>query len=227
MVDYLQPKINIAIDGASACGKSTLAKKIAEALNYICLDTGAMFRAIAYYFITNEIDFLHLDAKEIEKLVDQINLEMVQKERGYSILLNGEIVEEVLRSAEVNGLVSQIGKNPIIRKKLLAMQQTIARNKGVVMDGRDIGTAVLPEAELKIFLTASLEERVARRAAESEMNENEIRANLLLRDQEDSNRLCSPLRQAKDAIVLDNTNLTLEEELAMLLALAKCRIQKI
>ena len=211
-------KIIITIDGWSSCGKSTLAKQLAKALNYIYVDSGAMYRAITLYFLRNHVDWT--DKKEVKKALDDISLEFIYnpKSEESEIFLNGENVEYVIRDLVIAEKVSDVAAVKEVRDYAVAQQQKMGRYRGIVMDGRDIGTVVFPDAELKIFMTADNAVRVERRFQELyEKNPNitleEIKNNLELRDYIDSHREVSPLRQADDATVLDNTNLTEKEQL--------------
>lgn len=210
-------KIIITIDGWSSCGKSTLAKQLAKKLGYIYVDSGAMYRAVTLYFLRNHVDWT--DAKEVRKALENITLEFHYNPASESseIYLNGENVEYVIRDLVVAEKVSEIAAIKEVREFAVAQQQQMGKKKGIVMDGRDIGTVVFPKAELKIFMTADNAVRVERRFKELyEKNPNvtleEVKANLEMRDYIDSNREVSPLRKADDAIVLDNTNLTPEEQ---------------
>ena len=210
-------KIVITIDGWSSCGKSTLAKQLAKALGYIYVDSGAMYRAITLYFLRNNVDWT--DAKEVKAALKEILLEFVYnpKTETSEIYLNGENVEYVIRDLVVAEKVSEIAAIKEVRDFAVAQQQQMGKRKGIVMDGRDIGTVVFPKAELKIFMTADNAVRVERRFKELyEKNPNvtleEVKTNLEMRDYIDSNREVSPLRKAEDAIVLDNTNLSPEEQ---------------
>lgn len=210
-------KIIITIDGWSSCGKSTLAKQLAQTLNYIYVDSGAMYRAITLYFLRNHIDWT--DSREVKKAINDISLEFVYNPSSQrsEIYLNGENVEYVIRDLVVAEKVSEVAAIKEVRDFAVAQQQQMGKGKGIVMDGRDIGTVVFPKAELKIFMTADNAVRVERRFKELyEKNPNisleEVKANLEMRDYIDSNREISPLRQAHDAIVLDNTNLTEEQQ---------------
>jgi len=211
-------KIIVTIDGWSSCGKSTLAKQLAKALNYIYVDSGAMYRAITLYFLRNHVDWT--DKKEVKKALDDISLEFIYnpKSEQSEIFLNGENVEYVIRDLVIAEKVSDVAAVKEVRDYAVAQQQKMGRHRGIVMDGRDIGTVVFPDAELKIFMTADNAVRVERRFQELyEKNPNitleEIKNNLELRDYIDSHREVSPLRQADDAIILDNTNLTEKEQL--------------
>ena len=210
-------KIIITIDGWSSCGKSTLAKQLAKALNYIYVDSGAMYRAITLFFLRNHVDWT--DSTEVKKALDDISLEFVynSKSERSEIFLNGENVEYVIRDLVVAEKVSDVAAIKEVRDYAVAQQQKMGKNRGIVMDGRDIGTVVFPDAELKIFMTADNAVRVERRFQELyEKNPNitieEIKNNLELRDYIDSHREVSPLRRADDAIILDNTNLTEKEQ---------------
>jgi cytidylate kinase len=222
----MKKKIIIAIDGWSSCGKSTLAKQLAAELGYLYVDSGAMYRAITLYFLRNNVDWS--DKKEIRKALDEISLEFVYNSNtGQSeIHLNGENVEYVIRDLLVAEKVSDVAAIKEVRRFAVEQQQEMGKKKGIIMDGRDIGTVVFPNAELKIFLTADNAVRVERRFKELfEKNPNitveEVKANLEMRDYIDSNREESPLRQAGDAVLLDNTNLTSKETLQKALKLIK------
>lgn len=210
-------KITIAIDGYAACGKSTLAKALASALNYTFIDSGAMYRAVALYCLEknliNEGNMVNID--ELEKHLEQIHIEIKSSQH---IFLNGQNITNAIRTPRVANIVSQVATIKSVRNKLVALQQAMGKSGGIVMDGRDIGTVVFPNAELKIFVTASTEVRTARRLAElqargEQIAQDEVKKNLLLRDQLDSTRAESPLKQASDAIVLDTTALSREEQL--------------
>lgn len=215
-------KINIAIDGYSSCGKSTLAKALAKDLKYIYVDSGAMYRAVTLYCLRNDIiqEDQSFDKNEVIEALKRVNISFnynrtVGKSDTY---LNGESVEDEIRTLEVSRNVSAISKVKEVREKLATFQRKLGKKKGVVMDGRDIGTVVFPDAELKIFMIADLDVRVQRRFDELTnkghvLTLEEVRENLLSRDHHDSTRKENPLRQADDAIVLDNTNLTHEQQL--------------
>ncbi len=219
-------KIIITIDGWSSCGKSTLAKQLAKKLGYVYVDSGAMYRAITLYFLRNHIDWT--DAKEVQKALKEIHLEFHFNEKAEQseIYLNDENVEYVIRDLVIAEKVSEIAAIREVREFAVAQQQKMGAKKGIVMDGRDIGTVVFPKAELKIFMTADNAVRVERRFKELyEKNPNitieEVKANLEMRDYIDSHREVSPLRKADDAIVLDNTNLTEEEQFQKALGWAR------
>ncbi len=223
-------KIIIAIDGFSSCGKSTLAKQMAKELNYVFIDTGAMYRAIALYFFRNNIDLSNENAVTEALRHVQLAFEYNAAKGTSDILLNNENVEALIRDMHISQIVSTISANKQVREFGVAQQQKMGEQKGIVMDGRDIGTTVFPNAELKIFVTANVDVRVQRRFAElaakgDTVTRDEIRENLLSRDHIDSTRTFSPLRQADDAIVLDNSNITREEQLAIALKWAKEQIE--
>jgi CMP/dCMP kinase len=214
----------ITIDGWSSCGKSTLARQMAKALGYIYIDSGAMYRAITLYFLRNSVDWKV--KKEVKEALKNINMEFHfnEKSQQSEVFLNGENVEYLIRDLIVAEKVSEVAAIKEVRELAVAQQQQMGKNKGIVMDGRDIGTTVFPKAELKIFMTADISVRVERRFKEMyEKNPNvtieEVKSNLEMRDYIDSNREVSPLRKAEDAVVLDNTNLTMEQQLKYALSL--------
>ncbi len=222
-------KIIIAIDGWSSCGKSTLAKQLAKELGYIYIDSGAMYRAITLYFLRNHIDWTN--DEEVKMALENITLEFLPNlQTGESeIYLNDENVEYVIRDLVIAEKVSDVATIGLVRTFAVAQQKKMGAGKGIVMDGRDIGTTVLPNAELKIFMTADNMVRVERRFKEMfAKNPNtsieEVKANLEMRDYIDSHREVSPLRKADDAIVLDNTDLTMKEQFEKALALVKKKI---
>jgi len=225
----MSKKIIITIDGWSSCGKSTLAKQLAKELGYIYVDSGAMYRAITLYFLRNNIDLDH--KKEIKEALQSINLEFIfnPKSNNSEIFLNGENVEYLIRDLIIAEKVSDVAAVKEVREFAVAQQQKMGAKKGIVMDGRDIGTVVFPKAELKIFMTADNAIRVERRFKELyEKNPNisieEVKNNLELRDYIDSHREVSPLRMAKDAVELDNTNLTPSQQFHKALEWAKLKI---
>ena len=225
-------KIIIAIDGYSSCGKSTLAKELSVLLGYNYIDSGAMYRAITLYFLRNRINYA--DHSEVLDAIANINLSLVFNERTLrsDIHLNDEDVETYIRDMIVSEKVSEIAAIREVRSFAVAQQKRMGRKKGIVMDGRDIGTTVFPDAELKIFMTADPEVRVMRRfkelyAGNPQVTIDEIRHNLELRDYIDSTREESPLHKANDAILLDNTNLTREEQLDIVLEWVKDRATNI
>jgi cytidylate kinase len=215
-------KIIIALDGHSSCGKSTFAKRIARELGYAYIDTGAMYRAVTLASMEAGL-FASTDAPPQERviaLLDDIELDLrFNSERQRTeIFLNNTMVEDTIRSMAVSSHVSYIAAISGVRKKMVEYQRVLGRAKGVVMDGRDIGTVVFPDAELKIFLTASLEVRADRRYKElidkgMDADLEEVRENLQKRDHIDSNREDSPLRQAEDALVLDNSHITVDQQM--------------
>lgn len=225
----MSKKIVIAIDGFSSCGKSTLAKALAIHLQYVFIDTGAMYRAIALFFLRNNISFaddLSIDAS-LQKI--QLQFKYNKETQKSDIYLNGENVEGLIREMEVSGKVSEVASIPAVRDFAVSQQQAMGINKGIVMDGRDIGTVVFPSAELKIFVTADPAVRAQRRFKEMQETNPHITLqdvidNLQHRDVMDSTRAHSPLRQASDAIVLDNTNMDKETQLQFALQWAKDRI---
>ena len=219
-------KIIITIDGWSSCGKSTLAKQLARALGYIYVDSGAMYRAITLYFLRNHVDWTDLD--KVHEALEDITLEFIYnpKSEQSEMHLNGENVEYVIRDLVVAEKVSEVAALKEVREYAVSQQQKMGSKRGIVMDGRDIGTVVFPDAELKIFMTADNTVRVERRFKEMfEKNPNitieEVKDNLEMRDYIDSNREFSPLRKADDAIILDNTRLTPEEQFKKALKLVQ------
>lgn len=222
-------KIIITIDGWSSCGKSTLAKQLAKSLGYVYIDSGAMYRAITLYFLRNHIDWT--DAKEVADALENIHLhfEYNPKSEQSEIFLNEENVEYVIRDLVVAEKVSDVASIAAVRTFAVAQQQKMGAGKGIVMDGRDIGTTVFPDAELKIFMTADIPVRVERRYKEMiEKNPNvtmeEVKANLEMRDHIDSHREVSPLRMATDAVLLDNTQIDMLEQLDIALKLVAKRL---
>lgn len=213
-------RINIAIDGYSGCGKSTLAKEIADCLHYVYLDSGAMYRAVTYYIQENKIDYLKED--QLLKALEKINIRFDRKNGESLIFLNEVNVSKQIRTLKVSNEVSKTAALSPIRRFLVAKQKKLADKKGVIMEGRDIGTVVLPDAEYKLFLTAQTEVRVERRYRQlkesgSKASRESIRKNLEHRDFIDSSRKDSPLKCADDALILDNTNFTREEQLQFVL----------
>lgn len=221
-------KIIIAIDGHSSCGKSTLAKALGTALGYTYISTGDMYRAVTLYFIENQIDIGDVEA--VKKALKNIRLHFEHDETGNHIHLNGRNVSEEIRKMHVAELVSPVAAIPEVRREMVRQQQEMGRQKGVVMDGRDIGTVVFPDAELKIFLTAEVDERARRRFEEliakgQSVNFDEIKKNLIERDHIDSTRADSPLKKADDAVVIDNTHLNHEQQLEVALDLVRERVE--
>ena len=215
----IKDKIVIAIDGFSSTGKSTLAKKIAKTLGYIYVDTGAMYRAVSLFAMENGlINNNHFDVDGLISKLDDIDLKFTyNSDLGYSeMFLNGKNVEKKIRSIEVSNFVSQVAAISEVREKLVEQQQKMGLSKGIVMDGRDIGTVVFPEAELKIFMTASAKNRAQRRYKEmidngKEISFDDVLENVTSRDLIDTTRKDSPLIKAKDAIEVDNSDLTVGE----------------
>ena len=221
-------KIIVAIDGLSSCGKSTMARELAQEVGYTYIDTGAMYRAVTLYALRHGLlaPDGQIDTAALEKQMGDIRITFrVNPATGRSeTYLNGEQVEAAIRGMEVSAQVSRIASLPFVRRALVAQQQAMGRQKGVVMDGRDIGTVVFPEAELKIFVTATDEVRAQRRVDElrgkgTEVSMEEVLRNVRERDRLDMERAESPLRRADDAIELDNTHLTIPEQRALLLRL--------
>ena len=216
-------KIIIAIDGYSSCGKSTLAKALAQQLHYHFIDSGSMYRAITWYLIENKISVEQLKSlapQELEDLLDKILITFyVDSSNGLSeVYLNGKNVESFIRSLQVSEMVSPVSAIYAIRKRMVRLQQSYGMHKGIVMDGRDIGTKVFPNAELKIFMTADKNVRAKRRFNELTskgfmVTMDEVYSNIQERDNADTTRTESPLRQAPDAILLDNSDLTEEQQL--------------
>lgn len=225
-------KITIAIDGYSSCGKSTLAKQLAKELNYKYVDTGAMFRAVTLYCLNNGL--ISEDGEKIYKIkdfVDDINVGFVNnpKSQESEVTLNGVSVENDIRNLKISRIVTKISGIKEVRSKLALLQTELGKDKGVVMDGRDIGTVIFPDAELKLFMTADTEKRVQRRYDEllskgQEVKIEDVRENLKLRDLNDTTRKESPLIIAEDAIVIDNSNLSVQDQFSMIVALANQRI---
>jgi cytidylate kinase len=227
-------KITIAIDGFSSTGKSTIAKQLAKALGYVYVDTGAMYRAVTLFAMRNGfIDENKNEAEALVKLLPKINLKFVYNEvLGFAeMYLNGENVEKQIRTLEVSRNVSEIAAIEQVRFKLVEMQKKMGEEKGVVMDGRDIGTVVFPKAELKLFMTASAEKRASRRYKElldrgEDVTFAEVLKNVEHRDHLDSHREISPLKLAIDAIEFDNSDMGLEEQFERILNYAKRVIEK-
>lgn len=214
-------KITIAIDGHSSCGKSTMAKALAKQLGYVYVDTGAMYRCVTLYALRNNCfnDDESVNTEKLQAEMDSIHISFqFNPETGKAdAYLNGENVENEIRLMEVSNHVSPIAAIPFVREAMVAQQRRMGEDKGIVMDGRDIGTTVFPNAELKIFVTASAEIRAERRYKEliakgEEANFDDILKNVQERDYIDSHREVSPLRMADDALLLDNSNMTIEEQ---------------
>lgn len=207
-------KINIAIDGPAAAGKSTVAKMIAKELSIVYIDTGAMYRAITYKALHQQLDVQN--ESHMAALLAETDIQLLHDTSGQRVLLDGEDVTDVIRKEEVSNAVSYVASHRTIREKMVEQQQQLANNHSVVMDGRDIGTKVLPHAEVKVFLLASVEERAMRRHKENvskgyESNLSQLREDIHHRDQRDINREVSPLVQAEDAILIDTTSLSIPQ----------------
>ena len=204
---------NIAIDGPAGAGKSTIAKKLAKELGYVYVDTGAMYRAIAYYFLQNQVDVN--DEEAIASACPNVNVTIAYQNGDQQVLLNGENVNGVIRKEEVGKTASTTSVYPVVRAKLMDLQRELATKENVIMDGRDIGTVVLPNADVKIFLTASSKVRAKRRYDELtekgvECDFDEIEKDIIDRDYRDMHRETAPLKQAEDAILLDSSELDID-----------------
>ena len=216
--------INIAIDGPAGAGKSTIAKKLAQKLGYVYVDTGAMYRAMAYYFLQQGID--KTDEAAINAAVDGVDVTIRYVDGAQQVLLNGEDVTGSLRSEQVGNMASNTSVYPAVRVKLVALQQKLAQTTDVIMDGRDIGTCVLPDAQVKIYLTASVGTRAKRRYDELvEKGEKpdlaKIEADIEERDYRDMHREMSPLRQADDAVLVDSSEMNIEQVVSAILEIVK------
>lgn len=206
----------IAIDGFSSCGKSTIAKALAKKLNFVFVDSGAMYRAVTLYFLRHKIDYTDHDA--VMSALEDIHIDFVPNTDQVQIFLNNEDVSEDIRKMEISDKVSEVSAIREVRQAMVAQQQKLGMKRNIVMDGRDIGTTVFPDADLKIFMTADPNVRAERRYAEltakgEQVTMEEVKANLSHRDHIDSTRAESPLRQAKDAVILDNSELNQSEQL--------------
>lgn len=218
--------MNIAIDGPAGAGKSSIAKLVAKDMNFIYVDTGAMFRAMAYYFLTGGIDTQ--DEEAVSRECERINIRIEYEEGVQHIYLNGTDVSEEIRKEEVGKNASIIAPYPVIRTKLLELQRAMAAENDVIMDGRDIGTVVLPNAEAKIFLTASSRVRAERRFKElQEKGEicdlDQIEEDIITRDKQDMNRKIAPLKQAEDAVLVDTSYMTIPEVVATIREIAESK----
>ena len=217
----------IAIDGFSSTGKSSISKVVADTLGLIHIDTGAMYRAITLFGLRNfKNEKQEINLPKLLQNLNEISLEFRENNGKLEIYLNGENVSKEIRTTEVSDNVSFIAKQPEVRERLVVLQRDIAEKQGVIMDGRDIGTVVLPNADYKFFLTASADERARRRFLELqslgiETTIEEVKQNLIERDRIDSEREISPLKQAEDAILIDNTNLNKEETIDLILSYIK------
>ena len=227
-------KIVIAIDGFSSTGKSTIAKRLAKQLNYIYVDTGAMYRAVTYFALKNDfIKNKKLDSEALISSLQDINISFkFNDELGFAeVYLNGENIESEIRTLEVSSYVSPVATLSQVRRKLVEQQQLMGKGKGIVMDGRDIGTVVFPDAELKIFMTASVETRAKRRfkellECEHNLSYDKVLENVITRDRIDSTREDSPLVIADNAIEIDNSDLNIEEQVETILKLVNKFIKK-
>lgn len=223
-------KITIAVDGFAACGKSTLAKALAKVLDYGYVDSGAMYRAVTLYFLDHQVDLDN--GTEVLHALEKIHIHFELVAGKNRTFLNGQDVEDAIRTLRVSQLVSPVATISAVRRKMVALQQSLGTEGGIAMDGRDIGTVVFKDAELKLFLTASIEERTQRRLKEwaakgiTDITPETVAENLQLRDHIDSTREDSPLRQAIDAIEIDNSLLTPEEQLTYALSLAREAIKR-
>lgn len=220
-------QIQIAIDGPAAAGKSTIAKKTAELLGYTYVDTGAMYRAITYKAIQLNIDLQ--DGENLTNLLNETSIELKPSSKGQLVFLDNQEVTEEIRSKEVTASVSAVAAHANLREEMVERQVEMGKNGSIVMDGRDIGTHVLTNAELKVFMSASVEERAKRRFIENEKRGidsslEELKEEIALRDKKDSERAASPLIQADDAIFIDTTSLTIEEVSEKIMRLAKERM---
>lgn len=229
----IKQNLTIAIDGYSSCGKSTVAKALAKKLHYTYIDSGAMYRAVTLYCIENGLvknSVIDLDMLEKQMSNIQIDFRINTASGESETYLNNQFAEEKIRSLEVSNMVSPVSKIAFVRKALVSQQRAFEKNLGIVMDGRDIGTVVFPDADLKIFMTADVKVRAQRRFDEllekgQEVSMELISKNIEQRDYIDSHREISPLRQASDAIVLDNSNLTREEQLQWIIDIIEKRFK--
>lgn len=219
---------NIAIDGPAGAGKSTIAKKVAKELSFIYVDTGAMYRAMAYYLLSQGIKGDEQEA--IAEKCQGADISIEYKDGEQIVILNGENVNGVIRTEEVGNMASVSSANPKVREHLLKLQRTLAASNDVVMDGRDIGTTILPDAEVKIYLTASPETRAKRRALEYEQKGiacdiNQICQDIVARDLRDMNREISPLKQAEDAVLVDSSEMGIDEVVNAVLHVYRQKVQ--
>lgn len=215
---------NIAIDGPAGAGKSTIARALAKRLSYIYVDTGAMYRAMALYLLREGISAE--DSGRIEEACERVDISIIYEDNVQKVLLNGEDVSSLIRSEEVGNMASRSAQNGRVREKLVELQRQLAAKKNVVMDGRDIGTCVLPGADVKIYLTASVHTRAVRRYKEylekgMEADLAQIEEDIEKRDHQDMNREISPLKKAEDAVLLDSSDMTIEEVLDAMTAVCE------
>lgn len=211
---------NIAIDGPAGAGKSTIAKKVAKELSFVYVDTGAMFRSMALFMLRNEISLEDVDA--VAKACEEINITISYIDGEQQVILNGENVSGLIRTEQVGNAASKIAVYAPVRTKLLDLQRELASKENVIMDGRDIGTAVLPNAQTKIYLTASSKERARRRVeqlalAGTSADFDEVEADIIKRDEQDMNREIAPLRQAEDATLIDSSDMGIDEVVAAII----------
>jgi CMP/dCMP kinase len=222
----MSKNINIALDGPAGAGKSTVAKKVAEKLSYLYIDTGAMYRALTYKALQQNIELE--DEKALKELLDQTTIELKKSVNAQLVYLDGQDVTENIRSIEVTNHVSFTAKHRKVREEMVKRQQLLAESGGVVMDGRDIGTQVLPNAEVKVFLIASVEERARRRFEELHAKNiktefEQLKKEIELRDKRDSERLVAPLKKAADAIEIDSTSLSINDVVNQILTIVRER----
>ncbi|WP_240968174.1 (d)CMP kinase [Paenibacillus aquistagni] len=220
-------RFNIAIDGPAGAGKSTVARHVARKLGYIYIDTGAMYRAVALHMLEQGIR--PSEPSKAKQAMKDVRIELLPGEDGQRVLLNGLDVTRQIRTPEISLMASQFAQHEDVREQLVAMQRELATKKGIVMDGRDIGTIVLPSAEFKWFLTASVDERAKRRYAElkdkSEVTLEQLKHEIAERDRQDENRAISPLRQAEDALLLDTTHMSIDEIVELMVKETLSRIE--
>lgn len=224
----MEKKISIAIDGPAAAGKSTIAKIVAKTLNYIYVDTGAMYRALTYKALNKKISLMNEQA--LFDLLMETEIQLKPSENGQLVFVDGQNVTADIRNNEVTGSVSEVAKHRLIREEMVRRQQLFAKNGGVVMDGRDIGTHVLPNAEIKIFMIASVEERAERRHQENVQKGfpsdlEQLKEEIALRDKQDSERKVAPLKKADDAIEIDTTSLSIDQVADQIMSLMKERMK--
>lgn len=224
----MEERISIAIDGPAAAGKSTIAKIVAKTLNYIYVDTGAMYRAITYKALNEKISLM--DEQALYHLLMETEIELKPSENGQLVFLDGQDVTAEIRNNEVTSSVSEVAKHRLIREEMVHRQQLFAKNGGVVMDGRDIGTHVLPNAEIKIFMIASVDERAERRHQENlqkgfPSDLEQLKEEIAFRDKQDTERKVAPLKKAADAIEIDTTSLSINQVANQIMSLMKERMQ--